>query len=78
MAAQVQKPAVRQHLTFSREHVPAHSAASITARMFEAFPPAGNPALEADSTVAAVAFMAGVEADTGKRVWTGMEFAEKF
>ena len=38
-------------LTLSQEHAPARSVALITAEMSEAFPPAGNPALEVVSMV---------------------------
>ena len=38
-------------LTFSKEHVPAPSAALTMAGMSEVFPHAGNPVLEVASTV---------------------------
>ena len=78
MAPRGQKLAARQHLTFSQEHVPARLAASTTAQMSGAFLPAGNQALEADSMVVAAAFMAVVEAGTGKRMCAGKEIVEKF
>jgi hypothetical protein len=77
MAALVQGFTGLRLLTLNWEHTPARSAALITAEMSEAFPPAGNPALEAVFTVA-VASMVVVAVDIDKREHRSMEFAGKF
>ena len=46
LAGEIQGSTGHQFLTFSQEHGPARSAALITAEMSEAFPPAGDRALE--------------------------------
>jgi hypothetical protein len=44
LAAEVRDSTLLPPLTFSQEHAPARLAASITAEMSEAFPPAGGRA----------------------------------
>ena len=46
MAAEVRDSTGLRFLVFGLEHAPAHSAALITVEMSEAFPPAGDRALE--------------------------------
>jgi DUF2950 family protein len=62
-------------LTFNQEHAPARSVVLITAAMFEAFHPAGGPALEVAPTE--VVSMGAVVDDIADRVHPQVERSEK-
>ena len=79
LPAEIQGSSGLQLLTFSQEHAPGRSAASITVEIPEDFPPAGGRALEV-ALVAVVVFTAGavdaVVDDIGDCMRPHVEFAE--
>jgi hypothetical protein len=74
LAAEVRGSMGLRLLTFSLEHAPGRSVASITAETSEAFPPAGGQALEV-APVEAV-FMAAVVDDIGDRLYACVKLVE--
>src|SRR5258708_5251118 len=71
LAAEVRGSMGLRLLTFSQEHAPARSVASITAETSETFPPAGGQALEV-APVEAVFMAAGVDG-LGDRLYAWVE-----